>query len=176
MKPPAKVPPFAAAESTPLRVGDVCEIRGSGEHRGREGKLTALDDDGDAFVQLSGGGGRVVVPISELQRKSTPAETAAAVGAAAGKSAAALDATEATEAPALGTGPPTAEGRQGAGAPRGVGAFSECLELLQSWPEGAHAAAIGLLEEPAATQEPGVRDLVRSLSARMESLGSGDAE
>ena len=37
---------------------------------------------------------------------------------------------------------------------------------LRLLPEGAHAAAIGLLEEPAAKEEPAVRDLVRSLSAQ----------
>ena len=59
-----------------------------------------------------------------------------------------------------------ADGARGGAAPRGVGPFAECLELLEGWPEGAHAAAIGLLEEPAAKEEPAVRDLVRSLSAQ----------
>ena len=125
------------AQCSALRVGDDCEVA-SGEHSGREGTLVAIDEDGDAFVKLSAGGRRVVVPITQLRRKvaathepqqaqkplrESPSVSEPAVdGPSAGKS---ISGTEQT---------PTAMGA--------------CLEALKAWPEGAHAATIGLLEEP----------------------------
>ena len=123
-------------------MGDECEVA-SGEHSGREGTLAAIDEDGDAFVKLSAGGRRVVVPITQLRRKvaathepqqaqkplrESPTVSEPAVdGPSAGKS---ISGTEQT---------PTAMGA--------------CLEALKAWPEGAHAATIGLLEEPTPVRE-----------------------
>ena len=82
----------------PIKVGEACEIVGE-QHGGRSGKLTALDEDGDAFVKLEGGG-RAVVALSLLRRcvDDTSAEVVDQELPAAGNEAAITASTAASEA------------------------------------------------------------------------------
>lgn len=141
----------------------------SGEHRGAGGVLTALDTDGDAFVKLSHGG-RAVVSVDALQLcgdvgAGAPATVVAtaAVTEPVSNDAASLAAAAAEAIAVLPPEPPTGtKVTPPSGTDKRVTVGEPCLEALRAWPGGAHAAAIGLLEEPGDATVELARALLRA--------------
>ena len=153
-------------EHAPWRKGDRCTVV-DGEHAGREGDVSAIDEDGDIYVRLTGGS-RVVLPPSQL-RHVTPPSTAAPVPAPRSPPLATVSANPAQTRLADGSKAilthECADGQHAAALPEVNPAVGACLATLCEWPEGAHAAAVGLLAE---VDEAAQRSMHELGSARLK--------
>jgi hypothetical protein len=149
--------PAAAEELTPaLAVGVKCELLG-GTHSGRLGEVIAMDDDGDVFVRLEDGAR--AISSQSLLRVVAVSTTAAPEPLASPSEQLVGDALCASDP---------------SSAPRGkVGACSDTdtapptldvVEVLRVWPDGACAAANGLLSVPDAKTRMLTEELMKRFS------------